>query len=232
MVYRKKIEVAEDLLAEAMEEGLGREEIKKRLVNAYKREGISPFRGLALPPDIVDKEMATLYVIAKYGLGIEEELREAFEYEERLEKAAELIYKGDREGALKLLGTINSNVISRVFRVVFTAVVLGFKKEDELIELLRKTIEVFPEEEQTVRKYARFYIAFRVAEGIAKGEIRDKLDKEALKQSLSLRIGLPKVLPSDEYVYVIAKEVFGLNDSVLKKILKVKKDVQRDSLKR
>ncbi|ALU11946.1 hypothetical protein EYM_06495 [Ignicoccus islandicus DSM 13165] len=221
MIYKKKIEVAEDLLAEAMEENLNREEVKKRLVNAYKREGISPFRGLALPPDITDKEMATLYVIAKYGLGIEDELRDVFEYEERLEKAAELLLKGDREGVLKLVGEINSNTLSRIFRVVFTAVILGFKDEKELIELLHKAMEVFPEEEKTARKYARFYIAFRVAEGIAKGEIRDKLDKEALKQSLSLRIGIPKVLPDDEYVYIIAKEVFNLDDSVLKKILKI-----------
>ncbi len=227
MIYKKKIEVAEDLIAEAMEENLSREEVKKRLVNAYKEAGISPFRGLALPPDITDKEMATLYAIAKYGLGIEEELGEVFEYERKLEKAAELILKGDREGVIELLGKIDSNTLSRIFRVIFTSVILGFKDEKELIELLHKAKEVFPEEEQTVRKYARFYIAFRIAESIAKGEVRSKLDKEALKQSLSLRIGVPKVLPRDDYVYVIAREVFNVDDSKLAKILKVAKANER-----
>ena len=83
-------------------------------------------------------------------------------------------------------------------------------------------MKVFPDMEKTIRKYARFYVAFRTAEAIAKGEIKNKIEKEAFKQSLALRLGLEKIIPDDNYVYIIAREVFKVPDNVLRKILKVK----------
>ncbi|UXD21736.1 hypothetical protein IPA_07390 [Ignicoccus pacificus DSM 13166] len=224
MVHRKRISVAVDLVGEALEEEWDRERLKKELSKRYEAEGLSPLRGLALPLDILDKELSTLYVVSKYGLGLEEEVDHLFDYEKRLEKAAELLLKEGgkaRNEVRELVGIIDSNTLSRIFRVVFTAVVLGFRPEEDLIKLLHKALEAFPEEERTVKKYSRFYIAFRVAEAIAKGEVTSKLDKEALKQSLALRIGLPKILPDDEYIYTIAKEVFGVDEGLLRKILKV-----------
>ena len=230
LVYRKRVTVAVDLIGEALEEEWDRERLKKELSKRYEEEGISPLRGLALPIDILDKELSTLYVVSKYGLGIEDETSHLFEYEEKLERAAELLLeKGaeSREEVRKLLGGVDSNTLSRAFRVVFTAVVLGFRPEEELIRLLHRAKEAFPEEEKTVKKYSRFYIAFRVAEAIAKGEVNSKVDKEALKQSLALRLGLPKILPDDEYVYVIAKEVFGVDEEKLQRILKLKRGERR-----
>ena len=225
MVHRKRVELVTDLIAEALEEGWDRERIKKEMYRRYNEQGISPFRGIALPPDILDKEMATFYVISKYGLGLDEDLGDVIEFERKLERAAELILeKGEkaRDEVLELLGPVDSNVLSRIFRVVFTAVVLGFKPEDELIRLLHKALEAFPDMEKTIRKYARFYIAFRVAEAIAKGDVRNREEKEAMKQSLALRINLPKIIPDDNYIYTIAREVFKVPDEQLRRILKVK----------
>jgi hypothetical protein len=43
---------------------------------------------------------------------------------------------------------------------------------------------------------------------IATGEIRSKVDKEARKQALNLKMGLGKVMPDDAYIYNIARNVF------------------------
>ncbi len=225
MIHRKRVELVTDLIAETLEEGWDRERVKKELYKRYSEAGISPFRGIALPPDILDKEMATFYVISKYGLGMDEELGQVIETERKLEDAAEkLLQKGAeaRDEILLSLGPIDSNVLSRIFRVVFTAVILGFRPEEDLIKLLHKALEAFPDMEKTIRKYARFYIAFRVAEAIAKGEVRNRVEKEALKQSLALRIGLPKIIPDDNYIYTIAREVFKVPETQLRKILKLK----------
>ncbi|ABU82103.1 DUF2192 domain-containing protein [Ignicoccus hospitalis] len=225
MVHRKRVEVVTDLIAEALEEGWDRERLKKEMYKRYEEHGISPLRGIALPPDILDKELATVYVISKYGLGLDEELRDLLEFERKLERAAEAILekgKDAREQVTSELGPIDSNLLSRIFRVVFTSVVLGFKDEEELIRLLHRALETFPDMENTIRKYARFYVAFRVAEAIAKGEVRSRMEKEALKQSLALRVGLPKVIPDDNYIYKIAKEVFKIPEERLRKVLKVK----------
>jgi len=227
LVHRRRIEIAVDLVGEALEKDWDRARLEKELSKRYEEEDISPFRGLALPADIIDKEMSTLYVVSKYGLGLDEETSQIFDYERRLEKAAEIIMRKEpdaRAKVLELVGEINSNTLSRIFRVVFTAIILGFRQEEDLIRLLHAAQQLFPEEARTVKKYARFYIAFKVAEAIAKGDVYDKLTKEALKQSLALRLNLPKILPDDDYIYTIAKEVFNVNEKKLKNILKVKRE--------
>ncbi|NPA85043.1 MAG: DUF2192 domain-containing protein [Crenarchaeota archaeon] len=225
MVHRKRVELVTDLIAEALEGGWDRERVKREIYKRYSEEGISPFRGIALPPDILDKEMATIYVISKYGLGLDEDLGEVIEFERKLESAAKaLLEKGKeaRDEVLELLGPVDSNVLSRIFRIIFTAVVLGFRPEEDLIKLLHKALEAFPEMDKTIRKYARFYIAFRVAEAIAKGDVKSRVEKEAMKQSLALRINLPKIIPDDNYIYIIAREVFKVPEERLRRILKVK----------
>ena len=226
MVHRKRVEAAIELLGEALEQNWSREKIKEEMKKLYEKEQISPLRGLALPPDILDKEMATLYVIGKYGMGLtEEELGEAFDFEKRLEEAAKIILEGKedaRDKVRELVGPIDSNTLARIFRIFFTATVLGFINEDEFIKLIKNALKLFPDMEKTIRKYARFYVAFRTAEAIAKGEIRNRLEKEAFKQSLALRLGLEKIIPDDNYVYIIAREVFKVPESALRKILKVK----------
>ena len=223
-IYKDRIETAIELVGEAINEDWDRERLKSELIKRYKERGIEPLKGLATPPDLIDKELATVYAVAKYGLGLDEDVK-ALDYEKKLERAAELLLekgRDAREEVLALLGEMNSNVLSRIFRVVFTSVVLGFRKEEDLIKLLHKAKEAFPEQEVTVRKYAKFYIAFRVAEAIAGGEVRNKIEKEALKQSLSIRLGIPKVNPDDNYIASIAISVFKVNPKKLERVLKMR----------
>ena len=230
-VYRKKVSVAIDLLASILEDGItDREKVRELLRERYEETRLSPFRGIALPEDIYDKEMATLYVVGKYGMGLDQDYPEQFEKvfdrEARYERALEVLLgdesvEAKREKITALLGEVNSNELSRMFRLLFTRIVLGFAEEGDLFKALRTAREVFPEHEKDVLKYARFYIGFRLAEKIATGEIRSKLAKEAEKQALNLSIGLGKTMPDDSYIYNIARSVFKVPREKLESILNV-----------
>jgi hypothetical protein len=218
-VYRKKITVAIDLLGSLTgEEELDRDSAVAALKNSYEKTRLSPFRGSAFPEDIYDKEMATLYVVGKYGMGIDNDFPELFEKifgkEKVYEKALEILLSDadaeeKRSRIESLLGREpDSNEIARILRIIFTKIVLGFDDEERIVRALHEAIKAFPEHENDIKKYARFYIGFRIAEMIATGEIRSKVDKEARKQALNLKMGLGKVMPDDAYIYNIARNVF------------------------
>ncbi len=229
--YKKRIQVGVEILSEAFRSpGLTRDKLVAMVKRMYGRTRLSPLRGKAFPPDIYDKELATLYVIARYGLGLDHDYPEQFEklfYREiAYEKAIESVMGGRYEEARRILEeqnpgrVIDSNTLARMLRVAFTKLVLGFMDQEEFHTLLKKTKEAFPEEERTVRSYARFYIAYRIAEKIYRGEIRDRISKELAKQGIAAQIGFPKTVPGDDYIWIIAREVFNIPEHILQKILK------------
>ncbi len=231
--YRKKINVLVDLWTKIIEYyaegGVKRKEIEEMLRKYYEEKRIVPFKGKATPDDLYDKELTSLYIVGKYGLGLDKEYREIFDevfyHEETYERIIEVLLRGEqgaRELVLNLLGgSLEPNTLARILRVMFTMVILGFRKEEEFYRLLRVIADYFPEHRDTLRKYTRFYIAFRVAEAIAKGQVKNKVAKEALKQSLALRIGFEKSIPDDKYIYSIAREVFKIPVKILKNVLNV-----------
>lgn len=206
------------------------------LKRAYQLERLQPIRGKAQPEDIYDKEMATLYVIGKCGLKLDHEYPELFErvfyIEKDLESALDDIlenrYEDAREKLVKLSpsGQIESNIVARLLRIPLTKLILGFLTEEDFKNILHKTVKVFPEEERTVRNYAKFFIGLLLCEAIYKGEIKSKEEKEALKKALAIRIDFPKSIPSDEYIRAIAKSVYGLSDKVVGRVLS---DISRTS---
>lgn len=233
--YRSKISVLVDIWTKIISygdlAGITRNEVRNILYETYRARNITPFKGKANPEDLYDKELMSLYIVGKYGLGLDKQYPEIFDevfYNERLyEKIIEIMLSNSnvdkvRSTVLNLLGgELDSNTTARILRTLFTAVVLGFRKEEELIELMHRFIKIFPEQEQTIRNYTRFYIAFRVAEAVSKGLIRNKISKEVYKQSLAIKIGFSKIIPDDNYIYSIAREVFHVPDKILRNILNV-----------
>ncbi len=234
--YKKRIQIAVNILSEIIRRGeqLDRKNVVEILRRTYEKQGLKPLKGKATPEDIYDKEMSSLYVIGKYGLGLDEEypglFNKIFYLEKLYEEVIDKILSGEYDSARNMLkgasptGVIDSNTIARVLRVVFTKTILGFIDENEFAKILQETAKAFPEEERTVKNYARFYIAFRIAEAIYRGEIRNKTYKEAYKRALALRLGFPLSTPSDEYIAIIAKEVFNIPDNILNKTLSLKKE--------
>ena len=234
---RQRIDAAVEALSKLLRRNVvNRDKAVKLLEEVYKGKAVQPLRGRAWPEDIWDKEMATLYTIAKYALMLNEEnpklFHKLFDYEETLEETANIIKEHSIEEARKLAlfmlgGNVDDNTVARLLRVIATAVVMGFKSEDELIDLLRKLSKVFPEQEHTVRKYARYFIALRVAQAIAAGMIRSRIDKEAFKQALAAKIGLEKIMPDDEYIAFIASTVFEVPRKRLQRILSIGEEKRR-----
>ncbi len=238
--YRKRIQIIVDLLGEIIRKGnvTSREELRELIKETYEKHGIVPIKGKATPPDLYDKEIASLYVIAKYGLALDDEYPSLFDNlfrtEEKYEEAIKNILENNYEEARKNLieassqGQIDSNTVARMLRVAFTKLLFGFITEDEFAKILKKTAEAIPEEERTVRNFVRFYIAFKVAEMISRGEIRNKGFKEASKKAIGLRLGFPRIAPRDDYIEAIAKEVFMVPDKVLEKVLLTNKDEKKE----
>ena len=224
-----RIEAAMEALSLILQRGVSdREEAVRILSEVYKRHAVQPIRGKAWPPDIWDKEMATLYVLAKYAFMLDQENPELFEklfnYEETLEEAARIAREKPIEEARRLIlfllgGEASDNTVARLLRVESTKVLLGFGSEDEFIDLLHRLAKILPEQERTVRKYTRYYIAARLAQAIAAGIVRSRIAKEAFKQALAAKIGLEKIMPDDEYVEYIAATVFGVPKRRLARIL-------------
>ncbi len=231
--FRNRIKIIIDILSEVVKnKNMEREQVVNFLKETYEKHKIQPIRGKAFPPDLYDKEMASLYVVGKYGLGLDIDYPDLFRkifYKETLfDEAIDYLLNNEfdkaRESLKKAVNVdeIDSNTIARMLRIMFTKVLLGFSDEDDFIKLLRKVTEAFPNEERTVKNYIRFYIAHKLAESIYKGEVRDRITKEVHKQAIAAKIGFPKVLPSDDYVYIIAREVYNIPDKILEKTLNIK----------
>ncbi len=231
--YRTRISAAIDILSRLVREHVVDRELAAETLRAvYEEMGLSPIMGAATPPDIYDKELATLYVVARYGLGLDVEepswFKALFYKELAYEEAARLIMEGaPREKIEEVLGGLDENQLARMLRVVTTKILLGYADEDELIRLLRRIPEVLPDYAKVARKYARFYIALRVAEAIATSRVRNRIAKEALKQALAARIGLEKVIPDDEYIAIIAQRLFHMPKKRLSRILKLEESKAR-----
>jgi len=200
-----------------------REELADLVFAEYSKRRIEPLRGKQRPPDIFEKELSSLYYVGKYGLGLSDEYPEIFEgslsLESKVDKILGKIADNEDFNLRDYLGDLDKNTLIKILRVPFTGVILGFIDEKLFSVFMNKLAQEYPEFEDTIKNYKRFYIAFKLAESIAKREVRNKVAKEALKHAIAVRINSQKNMPSDKYVYTIASEVFKIPSKILQKIL-------------
>jgi hypothetical protein len=233
-------DVWEEVIGEWERAGsVSRERVVEILRSFYEREGVSPLKGAANPPDIYEKEMASLYVVGKHALGLDSSHPELFDAvfrdEVRYEEAIKGLLSDDPERArLKveaiLGGVPDDNTAARMLRLKLTEVYFGFADPDTFKTLLRRFVEAFPEHRRLASKYAKFYIAFRIADAIQKGEVRDRITKEAMKQAMALEFSwLEKVLPDDSYIRKIAEEVFHIPPRILDLVLPASKRREKEA---
>lgn len=226
-VYRDRIEACVDIWSAILKGRIkSRERAVETLREVYKRRNVEPLRGRT-KIDIFDKEMATLYLVGRYGLGLGDEYGELYEKifgrELRCERALERILGGEDPRSVigEELGEINENLVFRVIRLTFTAALLGFRSEDSLVELLSRLEEAFPEYRKRFLGFKKFYIAFKIAEGIAAGEVRNRLEKEALKHALCIKFNARKSAPPDSLIREIAVGVLKVDEFRVNDALKV-----------
>ena len=226
-LHLRRIEAAIDIWSRVLRgEFESREQLVEYLEKLYQVNDIEPIRGKT-KINIYDKELATVYLVGKYGLGLDDSeiagYLNLFPVEYKAEKVIEQVLKGEppRSVIEKEYGEVDENTVFRVLRLAMTAVLLGFMSEQEFIDLVEKFEEEFEEYRRKIQGFKRFYIAFRLAEEIAAGNIKNRIEKEAFKHALCLRLKAEKVAPPDWLVREIAIKVLGAPEYKVNDALRV-----------
>ncbi|UNQ72565.1 DUF2192 domain-containing protein [Infirmifilum sp. NZ] len=214
-LHKKRIEVAINIWGEILEGSFSsRSEIVRFVREVYEENRLEPIRGKT-KIDIYDKELATIYLVGKYGLGLDEELERyshLFSIELKSDKVIERVLQGDspRKSMLEVFGTLDENMVFRVLRLAMTAVILGFMPEERFIAVLTSFEKEFPELDKNIQGFKRFYIAYRLAEEIAAGKVRNRIEKETLKHAMCVRLNAERAAPPDRFIREIAVEALRI----------------------
>ncbi len=223
-IYKERIKVLTELWGKIIDEqkDINREEVIIMIEQAYKDKHIKPIRGFRAE-NLYEKELISLYVVGKDGLGLYEQYPTIFEnilsQEVILDKSASLLLEGKPLEAFEFLQRNKEN-LAKALRLIFIEGIFSFKPEEQLYKALRDMDATNVDEvKHTAISFARFYTAYKIAEGIAEKSIRDKMSIEAMKKALSISIGIKYPLPKPEYIALIAEKVFGVNPKLLKKIM-------------
>ncbi len=226
--HARRIEACLDLISRALRgEVASREELVEELRRVYAKYGVEPIRGRA-KINIYDKELCTVYVVARYGLGLDpQEYGDFYErllsVEVRAERAAERLLAGEgREAIIEEMGSDSEEAVFRVARLVATAALLGFRSDEDLARLLDRIERDFPNLSRKIMGFKKFFVAFRVAQAIASGDVDNRIEKEALKHALCLRLNAVGAAPSDDFVRLIASEVLGVGERAVSATLALK----------
>lgn len=231
-VYKKRIEALVRVWSEISlkkVKKLTRDLLVDALKKVYEEEKIEPIRGSSIPQDLYYKELAALYYVGLHGLGIKEEFPEVFEealeWEGKVEEAFKSAISRNSPTVLKeFFGEeVDKETLVKMLRIPLTGTLLGFEREGDFKKFLHIVKRAYPKLEDVVRNYVRFYIALKVAESIASGKIKNKTSKEAYKRAMAIFLGFERNVPSDSYVYSIAREVYKISKKKLNNILTVQK---------
>lgn len=221
-IYKERVKVLTDLWSKILQQdNLSRERAIDMLRESYEEKGIKPIRGFKAE-DLYEKELISLYVVGKDGLGLYEDYKSLFERilnpEITYDQALNLILEDKPIEAYEKLNKDKGNV-AKSLRVIFVETIFSFKPEELLFKALRNLNNSnFDDLKHTAISFSRFYTAFKIAEGIAEKSIRDKMSLEAMKKVIAINIGISYPSPKQEYISLIATEVFNINQKILKRI--------------
>ncbi len=223
-LYRERIQVAVDLWDRILRGQItNRAQLEEQLYAEYKKRGIEPFRGFS-KVRIYDKEIATVFVVGKYGLGLGDDIIEStkhiFTVEYRCDKAYLLLKKHsfqiddvlrDEIRTLINVPDLGLGLEDRVFRFmryVFTGTLLTFFPEEEFVHTYRSLQEIFPELRDILIRYVKFYVAFKIAEGIVLGQITNPTERKIYKYAYCVKLNVQKCAPSDKLIREVTIRVY------------------------
>ncbi|WP_291998620.1 DUF2192 domain-containing protein [Caldivirga sp.] len=245
-LYKERVNVAVELWDKVLRgEIVSRGELVNLLTKYYDEHDIEPFRGLS-KIDIYDKELATVYVVGVYGMGLvtQREVKEnygsIFKVELISDEAYGIIknYNGD-ESKIALRNLIEDNQVLgdsleekvfRVYRLVYTGSVLGFMPEDDISRTYRVFYETFEPLRQRLVNYVKFYIATKIAEGIALGRFSNQNEIRIEKYAYCIRLGLEKCAPNNRLIHEIAASVYKVPPNIINRLVPLVKRSSKSSL--
>jgi hypothetical protein len=194
-----------------MDRGLAIEVLRKAL-EEFK---VEPFRGVRFSEDIYDKEIMSLFIVAKYILRIPVTLfGEVFTNEILLDRTSLVIRNSNdskevRTTVEKYLGTADEVTLSKLIRYIATEYYLDLIGEESAFRSVKNLINAFPEYSENFKRMCKFFMAVILGSKIASGEIKSKIDLEIRKKALAINLGLSGGAPSNEYVIEVAKLAYG-----------------------
>lgn len=178
-LYRERIKVLTDLWGNILDnwESMDRNSLLSLVQETYEKNGIRPFRGFK-STNLYEKELISLFVVGKDGLGLYDDYRPVFDklfsLEEKFYEVSKAIIEKGPDDAYILSGN-DKDVLARSLRLIFTEVIFSFSDEQKLIQALRILDSSSNDAiKHTAKSFSRFYTAFRLAESLAEGLIRDK----------------------------------------------------------
>lgn len=225
-MHRNRVEACIEVLGDVLSrEQVTRGEVIALLYNTYRKYNLNPLRGKAGSALLYDKELITLYIIGKYGLGVIDEntelAKKVFDIETKLDyMCRKLLTSLDSEAvneALDEVEKLDDDTFFRLLRFCFTLQILGFLSEEKFLDMLRK-IYSRQKLRSKVRRFTKFYIAYKIAEMIARGQIKHKKEKNLWKNILAANTGIEKTVPEDLQIAIIASKIFNIPMNTLEKI--------------
>ncbi len=236
-LHRERIEASIKVLDQILRgKILGRLEAQHVLRETYSESGVEPLGGLSRIK-AYDKELATVYIVGRYGLGIIDDgtarkLDDIFHIENVCDAIKALLEgsaEPDVDAVRRLIGEIKgSNTEEKVFRFlryIFTGVILGFFDEQLLVRSIKSLEGAFPELKEKLHNYVRFYTAYKIAEMIALGQIKTLEDKKIYKYAYCVKLGFQRCNPSDKLIREIAAKVYKVPQSTLNRLFPSKGDI-------
>ncbi len=223
-LYRERIQVAVDLWDRILRGQItNRAQLEEQLYAEYKKRGIEPFRGFS-KIRIYDKEIATVFVVGKYGLGLGDDIIEStkhiFTVEYKCDKAYLILKERNftiddfvKDAVRNLINNpdLGLGVEDRVFRFmryVFTGTLLNFFPEEDFVATYRALQEIFPELKDILIRYVKFYVAFKIAEGIVLGQITNPAERKIYKYAYCVKLNVQKCAPSDKLIREVTIRVY------------------------
>ncbi|MHB9302265.1 DUF2192 domain-containing protein [Thermofilum pendens] len=221
-LQKRRLQVVTDVLSRLLAgEAATRDEAIGLLRRAYLEAGLEPLRGLSTPRSFY-REMSLVYAVGKYGLGLDEELeglREIFEVEALCDAALGLVRSGAgvEESVFRVFGRLKESDVRSFLNYVLAASLLGYVGFEELLKVLGG-LEAYG---NVARDYRILVVAYRLADFVGSNKFSRRSEKEAAKLDLARSLGDEKALPSDGLVWRIAVNVYGVDEGVANRVLRM-----------
>ncbi|MEM1526184.1 MAG: DUF2192 domain-containing protein [Ignisphaera sp.] len=197
-----------------------REQVKEVLQRCYEELDVEPIRGSSSSPDLYDKDIVSLYIVGKWGLGIDKDLsreifKNIFNLEIVIEKIVDKIQKSSSYEELckedsKLCESLDDKLVARILRYMFTLYYFGFIDRTIFAQFMRKAYLVLKPMEDTIKRFAKFVIAYEVGKKMVENEIKSKIELNMEKNAVALDLGIPNALPSIGYILEVTKHFFEI----------------------
>ncbi|MEM4373234.1 MAG: DUF2192 domain-containing protein, partial [Metallosphaera sp.] len=123
-LYRERIKVLTDLWGNILDnwENMDRNSLLSLVQEVYEKNNIRPFRGFK-STNLYEKELISIFVVGKDGLGLYDDYRPVFDkllpLEEKFYEVSRAIMEKGAEEAYALAGN-DKDVLARALRLIFT----------------------------------------------------------------------------------------------------------------